>query len=361
MQSSPSSEPPLPSPARSRGSRPIVRGPLGAFVASIDALDRWIAGAASWLLLAMVLIGAGNALARTFEGSLGFRLSSNALLEAQWYLFGLVFLLAAPDALRRGAHVRVDVLYAGQGRHADAPGSTFGSGVLLLLPFCVFGDLVEHRLRPRLDREFETSSDPGGLWRWPLKPVIPLAFGLLFLQGCANAVRSWVTLGARRRQPQRGTRMIDGREFGSRSSSCCRLRRRSCARARIEPGLGGLMFATAFALIFLGYPVAFVLGGVAVLFGAIGVWGGYFDQSLLTAFPAARVRRHEQPGAARSPVLRVHGHGARAFAARRRPAAHDRPRVRPRTRAVWRWPSCSSARCSRPRPASSALRSWRWG
>jgi TRAP-type mannitol/chloroaromatic compound transport system permease small subunit len=198
MQSSPSSEPPLPSPARSRGSRPIVRGPLGAFVASIDALDRWIAGAASWLLLAMVLIGAGNALARTFEGSLGFRLSSNAWLEAQWYLFGLVFLLAAPDALRRGVHVRVDVLYAGHGPRGRA-WIDFCCGVLLLLPFCGFAIWASIDFCWNSIRDLETSSDPGGLPRWPLKPVIPIAFALLALQGIADLLRAWSMLADDRR------------------------------------------------------------------------------------------------------------------------------------------------------------------
>jgi tripartite ATP-independent transporter DctM subunit len=46
-----------------------------------------------------------------------------------------------------------------------------------------------------------------------------------------------------------------------------------------------LMFVTAFALIFLGYPVALVLGGVAVVFGILGVLAGMFEPALLEAFP----------------------------------------------------------------------------
>ena len=52
-----------------------------------------------------------------------------------------------------------------------------------------------------------------------------------------------------------------------------------------EAELGPLMFAAAFALIFVGYPVAFVLGGVAVFFGLIGILGGRFEPALLFAFP----------------------------------------------------------------------------
>ena len=39
--------------------------------------------------------------------------------------------------------------------------------------------------------------------------------------------------------------------------------------------LGPAMFAGALALLSLGYPVAFSLGGVAILFGLIGIALGY--------------------------------------------------------------------------------------
>jgi len=48
---------------------------------------------------------------------------------------------------------------------------------------------------------------------------------------------------------------------------------------------GPLMFAGALALIFTGYPVAFTLAGVALLFALIGSAVGGFDMILLTALP----------------------------------------------------------------------------
>jgi tripartite ATP-independent transporter DctM subunit len=50
--------------------------------------------------------------------------------------------------------------------------------------------------------------------------------------------------------------------------------------------LGPLMFVSAFALIFTGFPVAFALGGSALGFAAIGVGVGAFDWALLNALPA---------------------------------------------------------------------------
>jgi tripartite ATP-independent transporter DctM subunit len=46
-----------------------------------------------------------------------------------------------------------------------------------------------------------------------------------------------------------------------------------------------LMFAAALLLIFSGYPVAFALGGTALLFAVIGIELGYFDWHLLFALP----------------------------------------------------------------------------
>ena len=51
-----------------------------------------------------------------------------------------------------------------------------------------------------------------------------------------------------------------------------------------EP-LGPLMFVVLFLLIFAGYPVAFVLGGVSLIFAWLGVEAGLFDWSFLQLFP----------------------------------------------------------------------------
>jgi tripartite ATP-independent transporter DctM subunit len=49
--------------------------------------------------------------------------------------------------------------------------------------------------------------------------------------------------------------------------------------------LGPGMFLGALVLLATGYPVAFALGGVALIFGAVGIWLEVFDASLFTAMP----------------------------------------------------------------------------
>jgi tripartite ATP-independent transporter DctM subunit len=53
----------------------------------------------------------------------------------------------------------------------------------------------------------------------------------------------------------------------------------------VNEALGPLMFLVTFALIFTGFPVAFALGGTAVIFAFVGVAAGAFDWPLLSAFP----------------------------------------------------------------------------
>lgn len=154
----------------------------------IDGMNRRLAQIMGWALFGMVLVGAYNAIARSLEKGLGLELSSNAYIEAQWYLFSLVFLLGAPHALRSNAHVRVDVLYGEHSERGKAWTDLLG-GALFLLPFCAFAiwiswDFVSNSIAVR-----EVSPDPGGLPRWPLKLVVPIAFALLGLQGISEVVK----------------------------------------------------------------------------------------------------------------------------------------------------------------------------
>jgi TRAP-type mannitol/chloroaromatic compound transport system permease small subunit len=171
-------------------------GRLLAISKGIDALNRRIGRAVAWLTAAMVAIGAFNAVARYLERDLDLRLSSNSLLELQWYLFAVVFLLGAPYALRRDAHVRVDVIYSGHGRRARAWIDLVGA-LVFLVPFCAFAVYVSWGFVADSWIEREMSPDPGGLPRWILKPAVPIAFALLALQGFSEIIKRAAILRGR--------------------------------------------------------------------------------------------------------------------------------------------------------------------
>jgi len=156
--------------------------------AFIDRLNGAIGRGVSWLVLVMVLVGAFNAVARYGGRFIGVNLSSNGWLELQWYLFSLVFLLAAADTLRRDGHVRVDVLLGKLSKRNQAWIDIAGT-VLFLLPFCDFGLWASWPTVHASWHVWEMSPDPGGLPRYPIKSAVLVAFVLLGLQGISELVK----------------------------------------------------------------------------------------------------------------------------------------------------------------------------
>ena len=157
--------------------------------AAIDRLNDRIGSAIQWLALVMVVVGALNAIARYAGRFTSVSLSSNAYLELQWYLFSLIFLMGAAYGLNHDYHVRVDVLYERLGRRARAWIDLIGS-VLFLVPFAVMMLWVSWGPVVRSWSILETSPDPGGLPRYPIKTVILVSFLLLLLQGISQIVKN---------------------------------------------------------------------------------------------------------------------------------------------------------------------------
>ncbi len=164
------------------------RDSSSGFVRLVDGFTERVGRAVSWLVLAMVLIGAYNAVARYLGRGLGVNLSSNAYLEAQWYLFSLVFLLGAAYTFKHDNHVRVDVLYGRMSKRGRLWIDLIGT-VVFLLPFSLFTLWVSWPSVRNSWTVLEGSPDPGGLPRYPIKSMILVAFALLALQGCAEVVR----------------------------------------------------------------------------------------------------------------------------------------------------------------------------
>ena len=164
------------------GVRPLLASFL-KFSRAIDALNERVGRAVAWLVLAAVLVSAGNAVSRY-----AFNVSSNAWLEIQWYLFSAIFLLAAGYALLRDAHVRIDVVSGRLSPRARALVDIFGT-LFFLLPMAV---LILYLAWPMFMQSYvghEVSSDAGGLVRWPVKLLIPAGFALLALQGVSQIVK----------------------------------------------------------------------------------------------------------------------------------------------------------------------------
>ena len=150
---------------------------------AIDWLNEQVGHLVYWLVLAAVVVSAGNAVVRyTFD------MSSNAWLELQWYLFSAVFLLAAGYTLLHNEHVRIDVLYGHLSPRMRAWTDLLGS-VFFLLPMALIIMVLSWPIVVESIERNEYSSDAGGLLRWPVKILIPIGFFLLVLQGVSEIIK----------------------------------------------------------------------------------------------------------------------------------------------------------------------------
>ncbi|MBD9495273.1 MULTISPECIES: TRAP transporter small permease subunit [unclassified Ensifer] len=159
-----------------------MRALLG-FSRLIDTITEFIGKSVSWLILAAVLVSAGNAVIRKI-----FNMSSNAWLEAQWYLFGAAFMFAAAYTLSQNEHIRIDVVYAQFSRRVQHWIDLLGH-LLFLMPFVL---LVLYYLFPYVKMSYvsgEVSSSAGGLIIWPAKAILLFGFLLLAFQGVSEIIK----------------------------------------------------------------------------------------------------------------------------------------------------------------------------
>lgn len=178
-------------PAR-LATQPVV-GVLVSLATYAQRLSAAVGRLTAWLTVLMIGVGALNAIARYAGKFTGANLSSNAYIELQWYLFSAVFLLGAADALREDAHVRVDVFY-GRVSAKTRDVIDLAGTVIFLIPFCCFAIIMSWPAIRNSLAVLEGSPDPGGLPRYPVKLLIPVCFGLLIIQGVAQALRAGLRL-----------------------------------------------------------------------------------------------------------------------------------------------------------------------
>ncbi|MCK3780767.1 TRAP transporter small permease subunit [Ensifer sesbaniae] len=156
---------------------------LLGFSRLIDTITEFIGKSVSWLILAAVLVSAGNAVIRKI-----FNMSSNAWLEAQWYLFGAAFMFAAAYTLSQNEHIRIDVVYGQFSRRVQHWIDLLGH-LLFLMPFVL---LVLYYLFPYVKMSYvsgEVSSSAGGLIIWPAKAILLVGFLLLAFQGVSEIIK----------------------------------------------------------------------------------------------------------------------------------------------------------------------------
>ena len=158
-----------------------------SFLLKISGLIDWIieriGRMAMWLVLAAVVISAGNVVMRK-----AFNVGSNAYLEVQWYLFAAVFMLGAAYVFLHNGHVRIDFVSARLSKRTNAIIDAVGI-VVFMIPLCVIMVDLSWPFFMRAYVSGEMSENAGGLIRWPAILLIPVGFTLLLLQAVSELIK----------------------------------------------------------------------------------------------------------------------------------------------------------------------------
>ena len=149
----------------------------------IDALNEFVGKAATWLVLVVVVVSAANAVMRYT-----INYSSNAYLEIQWYLFGMIFLLCAGYTLLHNEHIRIDVLSHKLSKRSQTWIDIFGL-VFFLMPMCLIILNLSWPVFVKAYMSGEMSNSEGGLIVWPARLMVPAGFFLLTLQGVSELIK----------------------------------------------------------------------------------------------------------------------------------------------------------------------------
>ena len=194
---------------------------LRKYVALSDAFTEWLGTLPVYIVLITVLTGFLNVVLRYTGQVTGHKLTNNVVIELQWYLYTLIFLLGFSYILKNQVNVRVDFWFADQSPKVKATIDLVGH-LIALLPFCLLalyitwdpimsswgvlpnGDwCFEDETTTTTDRILyffdvfdlsghycgEVSPDPNGLNRAPIKSMLYLAFLFLLLQAVAEMIK----------------------------------------------------------------------------------------------------------------------------------------------------------------------------
>ncbi len=182
-----------------------------------------------------------------------FHQGSIALQELEWYFFDMTFLLSSGYALKHDKHVRVDIFYERfplwLKKYID-----FFDALLLIVPFSLIIVYYGWDFTWQSLLQHEASSDPGGLkYRWIIKAMIPLFALLLFLQAISEMIKTLPKIDIKK------VAIILFLILGSLFVFAW-----SQIGYPFHPAI--LMFFASLILLMLGFRVAFVFAGVAILF-----------------------------------------------------------------------------------------------
>lgn len=162
-----------------------IVSPINRLCRGIDCFTEITGKAISWLTLALIVTTCAVVVLRYFLGT-----GSIALQESATYIHAALFMLAMGFTLKRGGHVRVDVLYRGMSPRRQAVVDVLGTALFLIpVSILIFSYSLDYVLRSWAMGE--TSTEGSGIpLVFVLKTLLLVLPVTLVLQGVSELLKN---------------------------------------------------------------------------------------------------------------------------------------------------------------------------
>ena len=157
---------------------------LKSILKVMDSISEWSGRVFIWLIIPLTLVVVYEVIARRI-----FNAPHVWATEVTNYIYGPHFMLVAAYTLLHEAHVRIDILYSKFSARTRGVLDIL-TNLVFFFPFCCIV-IYQGIIFAQTSWSIGETSESAALRIVPLiKTVIPVSFGLLFIQGLANFIRS---------------------------------------------------------------------------------------------------------------------------------------------------------------------------
>ena len=155
-------------------------------IKNIDAFTEWTGNAFAWLCVPLAIVVFWEVVSRYF-----FDNPTIWAYDLSYMFYGALFMLGAAFALRRGAHIRTDMLWE---KFSDTTKGKidFYAYILFFFPgmILLFATSIDDAWNALIMGELSEQT-PWQPYLWPLKSVVPLTALLMMIQGISEVMKSW--------------------------------------------------------------------------------------------------------------------------------------------------------------------------
>ena len=146
----------------------------------INKIGIWV----SWLNVVLVLLICADVILRYF-----FNITEKWVIELEWHIFAVIFLIGASYTFKNDKHVRVDVFYQNFSEKKKLWVNLLGN-LLFLIPWTIVVIYASYKYATVSFSYLEGSPDPNGLpARYIIKYVIAVGFILLLVQAIFDSIQ----------------------------------------------------------------------------------------------------------------------------------------------------------------------------